>query len=216
MNIESVAFNDTADHTARSVTVKYFLSDPTNGNAAYNLVTSECTGTAPAIACANTTKFGNLRFYLAFQNMVGQSDGTTEFSAYNNGGNSANAYAYKGTNDGNNHFEVSIPVPDDTATAVAKGTARVVSIGQVKEHMLAATSGTNPRPEVVPTVLVNTVVPCWRAAPLSPMTSATSATARWGPLPDRIRSPMPSTEVPATRLKPVWSAMTRTGCPQPS
>jgi OmcA/MtrC family decaheme c-type cytochrome len=158
MNIESVAFNDTADHTARSVTVKYFLSDPTNGNAAYNLVTSECTGTAPAIACANTTKFGNLRFYLAFQNMVGQSDGTTEFSAYNNGGNSANAYAYKGTNDGNNHFEVSIPVPDDTATAVAKGTARVVSIGQVKEHMLAATSGTNPRPEVVPTVLVNTVV----------------------------------------------------------
>ena len=25
MNIESVAFNDTADHKARSVTVKYFL-----------------------------------------------------------------------------------------------------------------------------------------------------------------------------------------------
>ncbi|ABD71781.1 hypothetical protein Rfer_4083 [Rhodoferax ferrireducens T118] len=158
MNIESVAFNDTADHKTRSVTVEYFLSDPTNGNAAYNLVTSECTGTAPAIACANTTKFGNLRFYLAFQNMVGQSDGTTEFSAYNNGGSSANAYAYQGTNDGSNHYTVSIPVPDDTATAVAKGTARVVSIGQVKEHMLAATSGTNPRPEVVPTVLVNTVV----------------------------------------------------------
>ena len=157
MNIENVAFNDTADHKARSVTVKYFLSDPTNGNAAYNLVTSECTGTAPAIACANTTKFGNLRFYLAFQNMVGQPDGTTEFSAYNNGGSSANAYAYKGTNDGNNHFEVSIPVPDDTATAVAKGTARVVSIGQVVEHKLSATASTDPRPEVVPTVLVNTL-----------------------------------------------------------
>lgn len=160
MNIESVAFNDTADHTARSVTVKYFLSDPTNGNAAYNLVTSECTGTAPAIACANTTKFGNLRFYLAFQNMVGQSEGTTEFSAYNNGGSSANAYAYKGTNDGNNHFEVSIPVPDDTATSVAKGTARVVSIGQIKEHKLSAISTADPRPEVVvdgAPVLVNTL-----------------------------------------------------------
>lgn len=161
MNIESVAFNDTADHTARSVTVKYFLSDPTNGNAAYNLVTSECTGTAPAIACANTTKFGNLRFYLAFQNMVGQSEGTTEFSAYNNGGGSANAYAYKGTNDGSNHFEVSIPVPDDTATSVAKGTARVVSIGQIKEHKLSAISTADPRPEVVvdgAPVLVNTLV----------------------------------------------------------
>ncbi|MFZ3082990.1 OmcA/MtrC family decaheme c-type cytochrome [Rhodoferax ferrireducens] len=161
MNIESVAFNDTADHTARSVTVKYFLSDPTNGNAAYNLVTSECTGTAPAIACANTTKFGNLRFYLAFQNMVGQPGGTTEFSAYNNGGSSANAYAYKGTNDGNNHFEVSIPVPDDTATSVAKGTARVVSIGQIKEHKLSAISTGDPRPEVVvdgAPVLVNTLV----------------------------------------------------------
>ncbi|MDO8772101.1 MAG: OmcA/MtrC family decaheme c-type cytochrome, partial [Burkholderiaceae bacterium] len=160
MNIESVAFNDTADHTARSVTVKYFLSDPANGNAAYNLVTSECTGTAPAIACANTTKFGNLRFYLAFQNMVGQSEGATEFSAYNNGGSSANAYAYKGTNDGNNHFEVSIPVPDDTATSVAKGTARVVSIGQIKEHKLSAISTADPRPEVVvdgAPVLVNTL-----------------------------------------------------------
>jgi OmcA/MtrC family decaheme c-type cytochrome len=157
MNIDSVAFNDTADHKARSVTVKYFLSDPTNGNAAYNLLTPECTGTASAIACANTTKFGNLRFYLAFQNMVGQSEGTTEFSAYNNGGSSANAYAYKGTNDGSNHYTVSIPVPDDTATAVAKGTARVVSIGQIMEHKLSATAATDPRPEVVPTVLVKTL-----------------------------------------------------------
>ena len=157
MNIESVAFNDTSDHTARSVTVKYFLSDPTGGNTAYNLVTSDCTGTG-TITCANTTKFGNLRFYLAYQNMVGQTDSVTEYSAYNNGGNSANAYAYKGSNDGNNHYTVSIPVPDDTSIAVAKGTARVISIGQIVEHQLAATSGTNPRPEVTPTVLVNTGV----------------------------------------------------------
>jgi OmcA/MtrC family decaheme c-type cytochrome len=160
MNIDSVAFNDTTDHKARSVTVKYFLSDPTNGNAAYNLVTSECTGTAPAVTCANTTKFGNLRFYLAYQNMVGQSDGVTEFSAYNNGGSSANAFAYKGSNDGSNHYTVSIPVPDDTATAVVKGTARVVSIGQIKEHKLSAIAATDPRPEVVVNgapVLVNTL-----------------------------------------------------------
>jgi len=158
MNIESVAFNDTTDHKARSVTVKYFLSDPTNGNSAYKLVTADCTGAGATLSCANTTKFGNLRFYLAYQNMVGQLDAVTEFSAYNNGGSAANAYAYKGTNDGSNHYSVNIPVPDDSATALAKGTARVVSIGQVKEAMLSATASTDPRPEVVPTVLVNTLV----------------------------------------------------------
>jgi len=157
MNIESVAFNDTADHKGRSVTVKYFLSDPTNGNAAYNLVTADCTGTAASPTCANTTKFGNLRFYLAYQNMVGQATGQTEYSSYNNGGSTANAYAYKGTNDGSNHYTVNIPVPDDSATAVAFGTARVISIGQVKEAKLQAKWATDPRPEVVPKVLINTI-----------------------------------------------------------
>ncbi|MCX7248071.1 MAG: OmcA/MtrC family decaheme c-type cytochrome [Burkholderiales bacterium] len=157
MNIESVAFNDTADHKGRSVTVKYFLSDPTKGDAAYNLVTPDCTST-PSLSCANTTKFGNLRFYLAYQNMVGQYAAVTEYSAYNNGGSAANAYAYKGTNDGKNHYTLSVPLPDDTATAVATGTARVVSIGQVKEAKLAATSGVNPRPEVSPGVQVNILV----------------------------------------------------------
>ena len=157
MNIESVAFNDTADHKGRSVTVKYFLSDPTNGNAAYNLVSADCVST-PTLSCANTTKFGNLRFYLAYQNMVGQYAAVTEYSAYNNGGSAANAYAYKGSNDGKNHYTLSIPLPDDTATAVATGTARVVSIGQVKEAKLAATSGVNPRPEVSPGVQVNILV----------------------------------------------------------
>jgi OmcA/MtrC family decaheme c-type cytochrome len=155
MNIESVAFNDTADHKGRSVTVKYFLSDPTNGNAAYNLVTTECTA---GPVCSSSTKFGNLRFYLAYQNMPGQPANMTEYSAYNNGGSSANAYAYKGVNDGSNHYTVNIPVPDDTALAVAKGTARVVSIGQIKERQLQVMAATDPRPEVVPTVLVNTVV----------------------------------------------------------
>ena len=165
VNIESAVFNDTSDRKARSVTVKYFLADPTNGNAAYNLVTSDCTYSGTAGACVPpgarptiTTKFGNLRFYLAYQNMVGQTGAVTEYSAYNNGGSAAAAYLHTGTNDGSNHYTVNIPVPDDSAIAVAKGTARLISIGQVVEHELAAASGTNPRPEKVPPVLVNTGV----------------------------------------------------------
>ena len=153
MNIESTTY----DTGTRMVTVKYFLSDPTNADAAYNLVTSECTGTT-TITCSSNTRFGNLRLYLAYQNLVGQSTAITEFSAYNNGGNTANAYAYKGSNDGNNHYTVQIAVPADTATSVAAGTARVVSIGQIKEPKLQVKWATDPRPEVTPRELVNTVV----------------------------------------------------------
>jgi OmcA/MtrC family decaheme c-type cytochrome len=153
MNIDDVAY----DSATRKVTVKYFLSDPTNGNAAYNLVTPECTGTS-TIACSNTTKFGNLRFYVGYQNMVGQPTGTTEYSANNNGGSGANAFAYTGTNDGANHYTVQISIPPDTTTQVAFGTARVVSIGQIKEAKLEVKSATDPRPEVTPRTLVNVVV----------------------------------------------------------
>ncbi|HSH91207.1 MAG TPA: OmcA/MtrC family decaheme c-type cytochrome [Ramlibacter sp.] len=153
MNIESADY----DAATRKVTIKYFLSDPTAANSAYNLVTSECTGTTVP-ACANTTKFGNLRFYLAYQNMVGQSTAVTEFSAYNNGGNGASAFAYLGANDGTNHYTVQITVPADTTTTLAAGSARVVSIGQVKEPQLQVKWATDPRPEVVPRVLINTVV----------------------------------------------------------
>lgn len=157
MNIESVDFVDTPDRKGRSVTVKYYLSDPTNGDAAYNLVTAECTGTTAAPVCANTTKFGNLRFFLAYQNLVGQSTAVTEFTSYNNGGNGVNVFAYKGTNDGNNHYTISLPLPDDTATAVAAGTARVISVGQVKEPLLEVKWATDPRPAVQPEVLANRV-----------------------------------------------------------
>ena len=150
MNIESAAY----DAATRKVTVKYFLSDPTNANAAYNLVTSEC---ASAASCANTTKFGNLRLYLAYQNMVGQSTAVTEFSSYNNGGSTANVYAYTGVNDGKNHYTATITVPADTATAVAAGTARVITIGQIKEPKLEV-KALDPRPVVSPVTLVNVVV----------------------------------------------------------
>jgi OmcA/MtrC family decaheme c-type cytochrome len=154
MNIDSATY----DAATRKVTLKYYLSDPTNGNAAYNLATPDCTGALSTFTCSNTTKFGNLRFYLAYQNMVGQSTAVTEFSAYNNGGNGANVYAYTGTNDGSNHYTVQISVPADSTTSVAAGTARVVSIGQIKEPKLQVKWATDPRPEETPRVLVNTVV----------------------------------------------------------
>ena len=161
MNIESTTYNA----STRKVTVKYFLSDPTNGNATYNLVTSDCTFTGTAGICVPagqrptiTTKFGNLQLRLAYQNMVNQPTAVTEFSAYNNGGSGAFAYAHMGTNDGTNHYTVDISVPADTATAIAAGTARVVSLGQIKEAKLVAKSATDPRPEVTPRVLMNTLV----------------------------------------------------------
>jgi OmcA/MtrC family decaheme c-type cytochrome len=153
MNIESVSYSvDT-----RLVTVSYNLSDPVNGNARYNLVTSDCTGSGATVSCGSTTRFGNLRFYVAYGNLVGQPAHTTEFSSYNNGGSSANAFAYKGVNNGSNRYTITIPIPADTATALAKGTARVVSIGQVKEARLEA-KALEPRPEVSPRTLVNVVV----------------------------------------------------------
>ena len=156
MNIESVAFNDTADHKGRSVTVKYYLSNPTQGNAAYNLVTSDCTVASGSVTCPTTAKFANLRLLLAYQNMVGQSDLVTEFTSYNNGGRVAAAYAYQGQALGGNHYQTSIALPDDTATAVAKGTARVITDGQVQEVKLSAFSnGVDPRNPVAPAAIAN-------------------------------------------------------------
>ena len=154
VTIESATY----DAASRKVTVKYYLADPTNSNARYNLVTPDCTGSGATLVCGSSTQFGNLRLYLAYQNLIGQPAGVTEFTSYNNGGSSANAYFYKGTNDGTNRYTVDIPVPADTATAAAQGTARVVGIGQVKEPQLVAAWATDPRPPVTPTTLVNVVV----------------------------------------------------------
>jgi OmcA/MtrC family decaheme c-type cytochrome len=172
VNIDSAVY----DATARVVNVKYSLTDPTNGNAAYNLVTSDCTGSGSTLTCPNTTKFGNLRFYLGYQNMVGQPGGTTEFSANNNGGGNANAYMYKGTNDGANHYTVAIPLPADVpGVSVASGTGRVVSIGQVKEPKLAVQSAVDPRPvvssaaaDLVSVVVQNTFADVALTGPLQP------------------------------------------------
>ena len=162
MNIEAVSYTPSAPGTTSTVTVQYYLADPTNNNAAYDLQTSDngtaCTGSGAGLTCSSSTKFGNLRFYLAYQNMKSQSTAVTEWSSYNNGGSGANAYAYKGTNIGGNHYTVAISVPPNGTYTAAFGTARVVSIGQVKEQQLQVKSATDPRPPVVPTVLINTVV----------------------------------------------------------
>ena len=150
MNIESATY----DAATRKVTVKYFLSDPTSGNAAYNLVTSDCTGTT-TITCSSSTKFGNLRLYVGYQNMAGQAATVTEFTA----GSVASGYAYKGTNDGSNHYtlDVVLPAPVAGVSVEPFGSARVVSIGQIKEPKLQVKSATDPRPEVVPAVLQNVI-----------------------------------------------------------
>lgn len=145
MNIESAVFNDTADKTARTVTVTYSLTNPLDGTA-YDLA-------------SNATKFGSLRLILAYQNMTGQlTNGqpgpVTEFSAYNNGGRTASAGASTGTNVGNNRYTVNISVPNDSSTAIASGTARVVSYGQIKENKLDVQT----RLEVSPVTTVNVVV----------------------------------------------------------
>ncbi len=95
---------------------------------------------------------------LAYQNMTGQlvngqPGSVTEFSAYNNGGSTAAAIANTGTNIGNNRYTVNLAVPNDTATAIASGTARVVSYGQIKENKLDVQT----RLEVSPVTTVNVV-----------------------------------------------------------
>ena len=177
MNIESATFNNTADGRGRSVTVKYTLTNPTDGNRPYRLLVNaaDCRRSADGtLANCDDATFGNLKIYLAYQNVVGQPTTVTEYSAYNNGGSVAFACAYEGptttgtgpasacartaVNDGSNRYTVTIPLPDDTPTQVASGTAMVASAGQVRELKQQALSTANPRPPVVPTVLVNTAV----------------------------------------------------------
>jgi OmcA/MtrC family decaheme c-type cytochrome len=169
MNIKSATFNDTADHRGRSVTLKYNMTNPTAGDTPYRLLVNavDCTAMADgSLADCNNAQFGNLKAYLGYQNMVGRPTTTTEFSAYNNGGNVAFACLYEGpptaacpttaANDGGNEYTATIPLPDDTATATAFGTAMVVTAGQIKELKLRTDWSGPDRPPVTPPVRVNT------------------------------------------------------------
>lgn len=145
MTIESAVFNDTASKKGRTVSVTYALTNPVNGTV-WDLK-------------SDAKKFGSLRLVLAYQNMTsqvsgGQPNAVTEFSAYNNGGSSASVLANTGVNLGGNRFKVDIRIPDDTAIAVASGTARVVSYGQIVENKL----NVKTRQELSPVVSANVVV----------------------------------------------------------
>jgi OmcA/MtrC family decaheme c-type cytochrome len=126
------------DSATRQVTVKYHVEDPTNANAKWDL-NADCTGAVGPNglpACSSSNRFGNLRLYLAYNNIPGQPVNVTEFSSYNNNG-AVNDSAYKGTKDGSNVYTLVLTVPADIpGVTQAKGTGRVLSVGQAKEAEL--------------------------------------------------------------------------------
>ncbi len=165
VNITSATY----DPATRKVTVKYNVANPTSNNALYNLVTPDCTAPAPNVCAvpldpANpragySTPFGNLRFYLAYANMVGQPTNVTEFTPTTTTAarHFRERLSVQGHERRSNNYTVDLLLPADTATAVAQGTARVVGIGQIIEPALQTISASEPRPPVVPTQLINVV-----------------------------------------------------------
>jgi OmcA/MtrC family decaheme c-type cytochrome len=138
--VDSATYNS----ASRKVTVQYHVDDTTNGNAKWNL-TSDCTG-----ACTTSNRFGNIRFIVGYNNIPGQSTSVTEFASYNNGGSGAGAYARDGVNNGSNVYTVDITIPADVAGITeAKGTARVITYGQVKEPELDIVTRTAKAPQVL-------------------------------------------------------------------
>lgn len=134
-NIESIEVQTVpATDVEGKVRVTYSVTDPSAGNAAYKL--------------EGDSRFNGLRLYIAYQNQVGQPDAVTEFTSYNNGGSGARVNANQGTNDGTNHYSQVITIAANTANAVAKGTARVMTYGAVSEPRLNVKAGsrdwTNP------------------------------------------------------------------------
>ena len=158
VNIDSALY----DPATRKVSVRYSVSDPTNGNAKYNLVTPDCTYPAPNVCTpptgTNNTRFGNLRLYVAYQNLVGQPTFRHRVQRLQQRRQRRQCAAVPGTNDGSNTYTVDISLPADTATAVAAGSARIVGVGQVKEVKLEVAWPTDPRPPVSPTEYVSVVV----------------------------------------------------------
>jgi OmcA/MtrC family decaheme c-type cytochrome len=143
--INSASYNS----ATRTVTLGYSVVDPTHANAPYDLK-ADCAG-----ACTSSNRFGNLQFLAAYLDMVGTPSSTADFSSVNNGGGSASAYATNGVDDGTHHYTVKIAIPVDTATALAHGTARIVSYGQVIEPELDVRTRT-PTGNTVNVSILNT------------------------------------------------------------
>ena len=134
-NIEEVVVESVPTLAAEGkVRVTYSVTDPTSGNAAYKL--------------EGDSRFNGLRLYVAYQNQIGQSDAVTEFTSYNNNGSGARVNANQGSNNGSNRYSQVITIPANTATTLAKGTARVITYGAVIEPRLNVKAGsrdwTNP------------------------------------------------------------------------
>lgn len=128
-NIEAVSY----DPVTRQVTVGYSLTNP-NDNSAYDL-TADCSGD-----CSNDSIYYNLRLYVASLNLIGTDNTIADYT------NTVNSRAVNGSDDGTHHYTLTLPALPDTSVEQAHGTARVVSIGQVKEPRIlnAATGETDP------------------------------------------------------------------------
>jgi len=147
-----VVINSTTyNNTTRKVTVNYHVEDTTNGNAKWDL-TADCPTPGNGATCTSNNRFGNLSMYVAYNNIVGQPTAVTEFSSYNNLGSAANAKAVLGTNNGSNVYTLDVNIPANIqGITEAKGTARVMSVGQAKEPLLNVVT----RTPVQPTTLIN-------------------------------------------------------------
>jgi len=120
-NIEDVAY----DADTRQVTVSYSVTNPNDGTT-YDL-TEDCTGD-----CISDDKFFNLRLYVASLSLIGASNSIADYT------NTLSDRAINGMDDGSHHYTLTLPALPDTAVEQSHGTARVVSIGQVKEANLAS------------------------------------------------------------------------------
>ena len=128
-NIEDVAY----DAGTRQATVTYSLTNPNDGTA-YDL-TADCSG-----ACTSTSTYYNLRLYVASLALIGAPGAIADYT------NTVNDRAVNGTDDGNHHYTLTLPALPDTSAEQSHGTARVVSIGQVKEPLVlnVVTGETDP------------------------------------------------------------------------
>ncbi|MEJ2592099.1 MAG: OmcA/MtrC family decaheme c-type cytochrome [Candidatus Thiodiazotropha sp.] len=115
-NIENVSY----DAGTRQATVTYSLTNPNDGTA-YDL-TADCSG-----ACTSANIYYNLRLYVASLSLIGAPNSIADFT------NTVNDRAVNGADDGSHHYTLTLPALPDTSAEQSHGTARVVSIGQVKE-----------------------------------------------------------------------------------
>ncbi len=162
MNIESVTYSGSTPGATSTVTVQYFLSDPTNNNAAYDLQTSDngtaCTGSGAGLTCSNQHQVRQPALLSGLPEHDWSVQGSDRMVGEQQRWQRCQCLCLQGHQHRRQPLHGGHLGAADTTYTAAFGTARVVSIGQVKEKQLQVKSATDPRPPVVPTVLINTVV----------------------------------------------------------